>query len=483
MTGDGQGARVEAAIERLHAIAHRGDAAALIFEVEAKAILDPARILREGFYLLHQIAPVPATRSAIRRLSPLIPQTEAVQNDLGFLLHSAGDPEGASLAFGTAARLLEERVARHPLASTGLRILHPSWFLGSLGETAVRLNLLAKLTALGLMPARRVVLPAPRDAIVNEPLLDLFADHLTIVKDGDLLAKFQDLASDLALDLTSVPMADGRFLYVQEAWRAAEHAWAAAGRGPLATLPPSLLIAGRARLARIGLPADAWFVAMHVRDPAFHGEAEGRRRLDLAARDADVSTYLSAVERVVARGGYVVRLGSSTAPELPPVPGLIDYAHSEVRAADLDLVLIAAARCMIATLSGPAHVASVVGTPTIHTNGFASTLHATARDIWLPKLYRERSSGRTLSLAEMISSPFRGELRGSGFDDYGMDLVSNSPDDLAEATDEMLDRLEGRLPGDDPAIEAIFAETGNLFVSPISARFLQRHHETLLPPA
>lgn len=481
MTGSEPKSKIDAAIERLHAIARRGDVAALIFEVEAKAIVDPPRILREAFYLLHQIAPVPAARAAIARLTPLIPQTEAVQNDLGFLLHSAGDPEGASGAFGIAARLLEERVARHPLTSTGLRILHPSWFLGSFGEMAIRLSLLAKLGALGLVPPWRVVLPAPRDAIVNEPLLDLFAGHLTIVKDGETLQKMQLLAPDLALDLTSLPLADGRFLYVQEAWRAAEHAWAAAGRGPLLSLEPRRLAAGRARLARIGLPADAWFVVMHVRDPSFHGGSEGRRRLDLAARDADVATYLAAVERVIARGGRVVRVGSPDAPVLPSMPGLIDYARSEVRSAELDLVLIAAARCMIGTLSGPAHVASAFGTPTVHSNGFASTLHATARDIWVPKLYRERGSGRLLSLAEMISAPFRGELRGSGFDDYGIDLVPNTPEDIEAATEEMLDRLEGSRPVDDPEIAATFARTDNLFVAPISARFLQRHRETLLP--
>ncbi len=481
MSGDEQRSRIDAAIEWLQAIARRGDVSGLIFEIEAKIHLDPERILREGFYLLHQIAPVPATRSALARFAPLIPETEAVQNDLGFLLHGSGDPEGASVAFGLAARQLEDRVAKHPLTSTGLRILHPPWFLGSYGEMANRLSSLAKFKALGLMRPWQLVLPAPPEAIVNEPLLDLFADHLNIVKGGDMLPKVQALAPDLALDTNTLPLADGRFLYVQEAWRTAEKAWGEAGRGPLLSMPPARLAAGRARLARIGLPADAWFVAMHVRDPAFHGESEGRRRLDLAARDADVVTYLQAVERVVARGGYVVRLGGPMAPALPEMPGLIDYAHSDVRSPEVDLVAIATARAMIATLSGPVSVASAFGIPTIHTNGFAGTLHTTLSDIWLPKLYLERAGGRLLSLAEMIEAPFRGEIRGSGFDDYGIDLIANTSEEIAEATDKLLDRLDGRPPADDPAIEAIFERTNNLFIAPISASFLDRHRSVLLP--
>lgn len=481
MAGDRQTSKVDAAIERLHAAARSGDVGALLFEVEAKILVDPERILREAFSLLHELAPVPVTRAALARLAPLFPKTEAFQNDLGFLLHISGDPEGAAAAFGFSAERREERVARHPLASTGLRIVHPAWLAGSFGEMAVRLNYFAKFRSLGMLPPWQVVLPAPQESIVNEPLLDLFAPYVNIVKSGDLLAKTQSLAADLALDLTCLPMADGRFLYVQDAFRAAEHAWAAAGRAPLLSLSPSRLSAGRASLARIGLPADAWFVAMHVRDPAFHGEAQGRSRADLAARDADVMTYLPAIERIVARGGHVLRLGSNKAPALPGMPGFVDYAHSEVRSPELDLVAIAAARFMIATASGPAHVSTAFGTPTIHTNAFPTNLHVAARDIWLPKIYRRRADGRTLDLAESLSAPFRGDLRGSGFGDYGIELVANEPEDIAAACDEMLDRLDGRAPGDDPEVAGVFDRTGNLFIAPISACYLARHRAVLLP--
>jgi putative glycosyltransferase (TIGR04372 family) len=473
---------IAATVPALQRCAAAGDLGGMVALIEAADGLgDLAPAIREIFYLLHQVFPVPATLAALRRLAPLIPDTEAVQNDLGFVLHASGDPEGAAEAFGRAAALLEERVARHPLASTGLRIIHPSWLIGSLGEAVSRLGMIAKLRALGLMRPWRLVLPAPREKIVNEPLLDLFAPHVTLVKEGDLLAKFELLAPDLALDTSSLPLVDGRFLYVHDAWRFAERAWAEAGRGPLLSLAPERVAAGRARLAEAGLPADAWYATVHVRDSGFHGAGEGRRRLDLAARDADLSTYLPAVQRVLDRGGRVVRLGGPSAPPLPAMPGVFDYAHSEVRSPELDVVLIASARLMIGTLSGPAHAASCFGVPTIHTNGFPSNLVPIAGDIWVPKLYRERRSGRLLSLAESISAPLRGEIRGSGFDDYGIDLVDNTAEDIADAVEEMIERLEGRPPADDPAVAETFRRTGNLFIAPISARFLARHRAALLP--
>lgn len=482
MAGDGDPV-IAAAIGQLQEAAGRDDILALVAAVEAAAgCSDLAPVIREAFYLLHQVFPVPVARAAIARLAPLIPETEAVQNDLGFVLHASGDPEGATRAFGSAAALLEARVSRHPLAPTGLRIIHPNWLIGSLGEAVSRLGMIAKFRSLGLMAPWRLVLPAPREQIVNEPLLDLFAPHVTLVKEGDMLAKFQALAPDLALDTTSLPLADGRYLYVHAAWRESERAWADAGRGPLLSLPAERIDTGRARLAEAGLPGDAWFVALHVRDPGFHGAGEGRRRLDLSARDADLATYLPAIERVTARGGWVVRLGGPASLSLPPTARVLDYAHSEFRSPELDIVLLASARFMIGTLSGPAHVASCFGTPTIHTNGFASNLVPIARDIWVPKLYRERASGRLLSLAESISAPLRGEIRGSGFGDYGIELVNNTADDIAEAVEEMIDRLEGRAPADDPAVAEVFRRTDNLFIAPISARFLARHRQILLDP-
>jgi putative glycosyltransferase (TIGR04372 family) len=475
--GDG----IAGAIPLLHEVAARGDAEALVTLVEAAAPLgDVGPVGREALFLLHQLFPVQAMLPALRRLAPLLPSTESVQNDLGFVLHGVGDPEGAGRAFAAAARLLEARVAAHPLAATGLRILHPGWFVGSFGETAIRLGTLAKFQALGLLPPWRLVLPAPHEKIVNEPLLDLFAPHLTIVKEGNLLAKFTQLAPDLALDTTCLPLRDGSIFYLQEGWRRSELAWTEAGRGPLLALAPQRIEAGRAQLAEHGLPKAAWFVALHVRDPSFHGEADGRRRLDLAARDADIDTYVPTIERIGARGGWVVRLGAPSPRSLPAMARLFDYTQVPCRSPELDLVLIAAARCMIGTLSGPAHVASLFGTPTVHSNGFASTLHATACDLWLPKLYRRRADGRLLSLAESISAPLRGEIRGSVLDDYGIELVANTAEDIIDAAEEMLERLEGRTPADDPAVAETFRRTGNTYIAPMSARFLARHRATLL---
>jgi putative glycosyltransferase (TIGR04372 family) len=478
-----EGGGIAMAIPLLQQCAIEGNAGALATVVEAAAGLgDLGPVVREALYLLHQVFPVPVALATVRRLAPLTPESELVQNDLGFLLNTAGDRDGTSRAFATAARALEARVAAHPLATSGLRIIHPNWLIGSLGELAMRLGSLAQLRALGLTAPWQVVLPAPRADIVNEPFLDLFAPYLTVVKDGDLLSKFQALAPDLALDTTAIPLLDGRVLYLQEAWREAEIRWSAAGRGPLLTLSADRIAAGRARLAGIDLAESDWFVALHVRDPGFHGEADGRRRQDMAMRDSDLRSYLPALERVIARGGRVVRLGSPAAAPLPPMPGVIDYAHSTVRSPELDLVLIASARMMIGTMSGPAHVASCLGTPTVHANAFAGTLHGMAADIWLPKLYREKASGRILSLEESIGPPFRGEMRGSGFADHGIELVDNSPEDIAAAADEMLDRLEGRVPAADPAVAEIYRREGTLYPGPISASFLDRHRSVLLAP-
>lgn len=432
--------------------------------------------------LLHEIAPVPVTRGLIRLIEPAMPPTETIFKSVGFLLQMSGDPDGANRAYAAAAAMMEERAARHPLASTGLRVILPDWIIRSLGETAIRLLTISKLKALGMLKVRNLKLAAPPEMVANQPFLDLFSPHIDLVTDPAEVNRTLALARDLAIDSTCLQLADGRFLYLHQALAVAERAWADARLPPLLSLPGARLRAGRVRLQEAGLPADAWYVAVNVREPSFHGIGEGRERFDRTARDADISTYVAAMERVVARGGWVIRLGGGPgAPRLPSMPRVVDYSHSPCRSPELDVVILAGARFVIATVSGPAHVASCFGTPFVMTNASPTVNTATDRDIWMPRLYRERRSGRILSLEESLSDPLRGELRGSGVQDYGLSLVDNSSEEIAEATDEMLDRLEGKPVRDDPRVAALYERKAWPCLGPISARFLARHASDLLP--
>ena len=81
-------------------------------------------------------------------------------------------------------------------------------------------------------------------------------------------------------------------------------------------LPVSLrnksLETGERQLREMGISADDWFVCVHVRENGFIND-EGRREY----RNAKIENYTRAIERIVERGGWVIRMGDATMTKLP----------------------------------------------------------------------------------------------------------------------------------------------------------------------
>ena len=97
-------------------------------------------------------------------------------------------------------------------------------------------------------------------------------------------------------------------------------------------------------LKRWGLPADAWFVVIHVR--------EGDHRPHARLQNSDISTYFPMMREIVSSGGWVIRMGSPLMRPLPEMQNVIDYAHAIERVDWMDVFLWAKAKFSIATNSG-----------------------------------------------------------------------------------------------------------------------------------
>lgn len=215
-------------------------------------------------------------------------------------------------------------------------------------------------------------------------------------------------------------------------------AWAAEGRAPLARLGDSLSADARRALRSLGLPEGAWYVALHVRD--------GSYRMDrgFAFRNADLTDVLPAVRAIVAVGGWVVRVGDAEA-ALPSEPGLVDYARSPLRSPALDVAIAAKARFFLGTSSGLVMVPLAFGVPCIQVNVAPIAARAYAsHDLFLPKLYREREMGRLWPFPKAMRSPLARAFQDRMFDEAGVEVVANTPEEIRDVTLEMLQRLEGR---------------------------------------
>lgn len=351
---------------------------------------------------------------------------------------------------GAASRasLLLVSIALTPLAIllalARIRFIRGGNLLKRMGHLALEPDCYVKSGLLGWRLGYYSVLLAPVEYVVNPCLLHYWGSYIKIVNNPVLVKLLRPLENIPFLQYSTsyVRFPDGNSvkiipaIYPIQAEYEAQH-----GGRPLLTLSRSDYERGWRCLRQLGVPQDAWFACLHVR--------EGGYLPDLAYhsyRDADVSTYLLAVESIVERGGWVIRMGDPSTKPLPRMDRVIDYAHSEVRSDWMDVFCFSQCRFFLGTTSGPFNVSFAFGIPCALAS-FAPMGHGpySERDIWIPKLHWSVSENRYMTFAEVLLSPLRQFGRTEDFDAAGVSLVDNSPEEIGDLAVEMMDRLEGNL--------------------------------------
>ncbi len=367
----------------------------------------------------------------------------------------------------------EEYARAHGLDKFGVRFLR-EWTY-AIGHMAL-LDIYIKMGMLGWRePYRSIILDA-RPA--NRAYLEYWRRYLPeIITDPEGVSRLTPLATRLEEHLHVINAPGGRKIDYVSAIMMVQNQWESEGRKPLLTLSDADRKRGREYLKTLGVPLDAWFVSLHVRDTSSDN-----------ARDANINTYRMAIESITARGGWVIRMGEPSMPPLAHLPQVIDYAHNKFRNDWMDVFLWADARFFIGTRSGPAHVPPTFGKPCVLTNSFPMAMPFPYRNIDIYKLYRSEKENRFLSFKEACAI-------GVGFAEshqyrktLGIGLVDNSPEEINDAVLEMLDLLDGRLiySDEDDKLQAAFKTAqpsfkGELSRSPgrVSRRFLNKYAHLL----
>lgn len=196
------------------------------------------------------------------------------------------------------------------------------------------------------------------------------------------------------------------------------------------------LIAERRRV-EMGLPDDAWFVCLHVREGGFHNEHK------VSERNADINNYSGAIEEITGRGGWVVRMGDATMTKLPVMERVIDYPFTGAKSALMDVYLISECRAYVGMASGILDAAILFQRPIILTN-MTSWLYPFPQkkgDIGLFKHIYSKSRNQFLLVREWLAEP--GEAQHSLLN-FGDDYVfyENNPEELKTVVKEFFDRGE-----------------------------------------
>lgn len=391
---------------------------------------------------------------------------------LGDMYQRLGDLDRASAAYEP---VVASGIAKGPSASAVRVLLRPEVIWRFFGETAAKLDLYVKAQALGLIPAARTVLPVNASQVANPHYLRYW-DGMVDLVDIDAMAAIR--AQDpvyFHTDYYRVP--DGRCLRRDLAHSIVQGLWEAENRPPLLRLTDQDRQRCRRTLSTMGVPEDAWLVALHVRQGGFHNEIAGEGLN--AFRNAEITTYLPAIRAITARGGWVVRLGDASMSRLPQIDHVIDYAHSSAKSDWMDVALIAESRLFLGMASGPSSAAVTFGVPTLGTNWFPMGYwpYCTG-DMVLPKLIL-REDGSPLTIKEALAPALFGAFEPELFARERLQVRDNSADELEAATIEMLDRLDGKAAIANPEAVRTFERHADPFRiglrAGISPAFLAKH--------
>jgi putative glycosyltransferase (TIGR04372 family) len=340
-----------------------------------------------------------------------------------------------------------------------LRVLDEIW-ARHIGHTAA-LDYIVKLGILEGRPRDETILYLPSTAhVANRFLLEQFKPHLKLVERPSDLPFAEAAVAALRFDYLGPRTPEGPTVYFWELAASTYQRWHAEGRAPLLTFPTDTDARGWQALRGAGVPAGAWFVALHVRSGAWKRHHLGLHQVLNAA----IASYLPAIAEITRRGGWVIRMGDASMAPLPPMAHVIDYCHSDLRADWMDVFLAARCRFMLGTSSGPAYLPPLYGVSSVLTNWWPPgqpPWHPS--DLFIPKLLRRIDDGRYLTLRETLAEPFSfchsaDYLRRT----QRVEVVDNDAEVIQAAVAEMLDRLDG-IATVDPAVERLREQADRIY--------------------
>lgn len=193
-------------------------------------------------------------------------------------------------------------------------------------------------------------------------------------------------------------------------------------------------------LVQMGLPKDAWFVCLHVRESGFRDSASFKENDCYYERNANILKYIGAIEEITSRGGWVVRMGDASMTRLPVMEQVIDYPFTGVKSALMDIYLISQCRFYIGMVSGIYSVAELFQRPMITMN-LCNWLQAPQKrgDVAIFKHVYSISRKRFLTIPEWLSEPWSAV---SYSHKLGEDYVfyENNPDELRAPIREFFNR-------------------------------------------
>jgi putative glycosyltransferase (TIGR04372 family) len=204
---------------------------------------------------------------------------------------------------------------------------------------------------------------------------------------------------------------------------------------------------GKMGLRSLGIPDDAPFVCLTVRDSAYLNDQSPH--LDWSRhnfRNCDIQNYILVSRKLAERGYYVIRIGAVVKEAMDvDHPMIIDYATNGMRSDFMDIYLGAKCTFCISTSLGFDSVPIIFRRPVVFVDSSPLEVIRTWSIDYIStfKKYWKRDEDRFMTFQEIFESGAGKFTVQSEFEALGIDLVESTPEEIADVVLEMDERLRG----------------------------------------
>jgi len=389
------------------------------------------------------------------------------------------------------AEIMQDWKVKTGFSELDIEFIWEGMVSGSLGNHYAIEGLL-RANQYGLRSAKKLFLLLPENVQLRNPaLFSYFKPYINVIQDRESIQVLKKLEALMTLPLgLCLPLNEGcPFLDIAANLIEGERTEKGLDSA-LFTLSDSHGEMGKKVLQKLGLPKDAWYVTLHVREPGYRGET--RENTTENYRNANPQDYVKAIEAITSSGGWVFRMGDPSMTQLPSMPQLIDYAHHEIRSDWMDVFLGATCSFCIGTSSGYFRIPRYFGVPVLYSNCTPGSEYFSLmeHDLAIISLLKVKNTNKYLSFQELLTPPISMFGVEGDYDAAGLQSIKNTPEELEAATKEMIKRTDGNnLPEPDDLqkrFKVIAEKSGQKYgghsvkaFAPVSQEFLHKHVDLL----
>lgn len=196
-------------------------------------------------------------------------------------------------------------------------------------------------------------------------------------------------------------------------------------------------------LMNVNLDKDK-FVCIFARDDAYLKNFAPHNNWDYHnTRNSDIDSLIETAKRLIEKGFIVIRVGSIVKKPISfSHEKMIDYPYSEHRNEFMDIFLLAHCKLLIASgISGICNVANIFNTPLLEVDAAECVYIPFGKDcLYIPNKYKYSNTGDYLHFEDAVKL----DHFWHNPTDAGLEIEKSSPQDILEATKEMLARLDGQ---------------------------------------